>query len=325
MKGPRRQFLQLAASVAASATMAHFCFAQAYPTRPVRLIVGFPPGGASDILARLIGQWLSDRMGQPLIVENKSGASTNLATEAVVRAAPDGHTLLLTSVANAVNASLFETLSFNFMHDIVQVAGLVHGPLVMDVHPSVPAMTVGELLAYAKANPGRINAGSAGNGTPSHLCIELLKLMSGVELVHVPYRGAVPAVTDLLAGQVQVVFDNPPTSLEHIRAGRLRALAVTAASRAELLPEVPVLAESLPGYEVSSWFGIGAPRATSLPIVDRLNREIVAGLADSRIKSRISEMAYAPILMTSDEFGKFIAGETEKWSKVIRAAKIKAG
>ena len=324
MKLLRRNFLHLAAGAAAFPAMPGIARAQTYPARPVRLIVGFAPGGAADITARLIGQWLSERLGQQFIVENRPGAGTNIATDAVVRAAPDGYTLLLVSVANTVNATLYDKLTFNFIADIVPVAGLIRGPLVMDLNPSVPARTVPDFIAYAKANPGKINVASAGNGTPSHMALELLKMSTGLDLVHVPYRGAAPALTDLIAGQVELLFDNLPTSLEHIRAGRVRPLAVTTAARATALPEVPAVSEFVPDYEVSSWFGIGAPRSTPAGIVETLNREINAGLADPKLAARITDMASVPLPMTQAEFGTHIARETEKWARVVKFSGAKA-
>jgi tripartite-type tricarboxylate transporter receptor subunit TctC len=318
MNWSRRRLFRVLAGLAVTPITAPIARAESYPARPVRLIVGFPPGGASDITARLIGQWLSDRIGQQFIIENRPGAGTNIATEAVARASPDGYTLLLASVANAVNATLYEKLAFDFLHDIAPAAGLIRGPLVMEVHPSVPAATLAEFVTYAKAHPGKINAGSAGNGTPGHMAIEMFKMLAKVDLVHVPYRGAAPALTDLIAGQVQVVFDNLPTSLEHIKAGKLKPLAVTTAARASALPDVPALAESVPGYEVSSWFGVGAPKATPREIVSKLNAAINAGLADAKIKARISEMSSAPMPMTPAQFGKFVADETAKWAKVVK-------
>ena len=324
MKLLRRKFLHLAAGAAALVAAPGTMWAQAYPARPVRLIVGFAPGGAADITARLIGQWLSERLGQQFIVENRPGAGTNIATDAVVRAAPDGYTLLLVSVANTVNATLYDKLNFNFIADIAPVAGLIRGPLVMDLNPSVPARTVPDFIAYAKANPGKINVASAGNGTPSHMALELLKMSTGLDLVHVPYRGAAPALTDLIAGQVELLFDNLPTSLEHIRAGKVRPLAVTTAARAAALPDVPAVSEFVPDYEVSSWFGIGAPRSTPAGIVETLNREINAGLADPKLAARITDMASVPLAMTQAEFGTHIARETEKWARVVKFSGAKA-
>jgi tripartite-type tricarboxylate transporter receptor subunit TctC len=322
---PRRRFLHLAAGAAALPMLAPVARAQSYPSRPVRIIVGFPPGGAADITARLIGQWLSERLGQPFVVENRPGAGTNIATEAVAKAAPDGTTLLLVSVANTVNATLYEKLNFDFMRDVAPVAGLIRGPLVMELNPSVPAQTIPEFIAYAKANPGKINMGSAGNGTPGHMAGELFKLSTGLDLVHVPYRGAAPALTDLLAGQVQLVFDNLPTSLEYIRAGKVRALAVTTATRSEAVPELPTVSEFVPGYEVSSWFAIGAPKSTPAEIVDKLNGEIDAGLADPKIKARIADMSSVPLPLTPAALGELIAEETEKWAKVVRFSGARPG
>ena len=320
----RRQFLRLAAGSAVACALARFAVALDYPIRPVHLIVGFPPGGAADITARLTAQWLSERLGQQFIVENRPGAGTNIGTEAVVRAPADGYTLLLVSVANAVNATLYERLNFNFVRDIAPVAGLIRGPLAMDLNPSVAATTVPDFISYARANPGAINIASAGNGTPGHMAVEMFKMMTGLNLVHVPYRGAAPAMTDLLAGQVQVVFDNLPTSLEHIRAGKIRALAVTSAARSPALPDVPALAEFVPGYEVSSWFGIGAPKETPTEIVALLNTTINAALADPALQARFAEMASAPIAMTPAQFGMLVAVETEKWATVIKFAGVSA-
>jgi tripartite-type tricarboxylate transporter receptor subunit TctC len=324
MKSTRRRLFQLAASAAAFLAAPRVAQAQNYPARPVRLIVGFTPGGAADITARLIGQWLSERLGQQFVIENRPGAGTNIATEAVVRAAPDGYTLLLVSVANTVNATLYDRLGFNFMQDIAPVAGLIRGPLVMELNPAVAARTVPEFIAYASANPGKVNAASAGNGTPSHMALEMFKMSTGLDIVHVPYRGAAPALTDLLAGQVELLFDNLPTSLEYIRAGKVRPLAVTTAQRAALLPELPALAEFVPGYEVSSWFGIGAPKNTPADIVARLNREIDAGLADRKLAARIAEMASVPLPMTPAAFGDLIAAETAKWAAVVKFSGVKA-
>jgi len=315
MKTTRRRFLCLAAITAAA--VSRFALANAYPTRPVRLIVG-SSGGTADFLARLMGQWLSGRLGQPFIVENRPGASSNIAAEAVVRAAPDGYTLLLVSPGMAMNASLYDKVNFVFLRDIVPVAGLIRAPNVMEVHPSIPAKTVPEFIAYAKANPGKINYASNGAGSLLHLGGELFKMMAGIDIVHVPYRGTAPALTDLLGGQVQMMCDNISTSIEHIRSGKLRALAVTTTTRSELLPELPTVGDFLPGFEQSAFFGIGAPRSTPAEIVDRLNKEINAGLADPKIKARLADVA-GPVLPGSPaDFGKLIKQETEKWGKVIR-------
>jgi tripartite-type tricarboxylate transporter receptor subunit TctC len=315
---PRRRFLRLGAGAAALTMLSPVAGAQTYPSRPVRIIVGFPPGGAADITARLMGQWLSERLGQPVVVENRPGAGTNITTEAVAKAAPDGYTLLLVSVANTVNATLYERLNFDFIRDVTPVAGLIRGPLVMELNPSVPAHTIPEFIAYAKANPGKINMGSAGNGTPGHIAGELFKMSTGLDLVHVPYRGAAPALTDLLAGQLQLVFDNLPTSLEYIRADKVRALAVTTATRSEAVPDLPTVSEFVPGYEVSSWFGIGAPKGTPAEIVDKLNAEINAGLADPKMKARIADMSSVPLPLTPAALGKLIVEETDKWAKVVK-------
>ena len=324
MKFTRRRFAYLAGAAVASLAAPRMARAQAYPARPMRLIVGFPAGGAADITARLMGQWLSDRLGQPIVIENRAGAGTNIGTEAVVKASPDGYTLLLISAANTINATLYERLNFNFIRDVAPVAGLIRGPLVMEVHPSVPAKTVPEFIAYAKAHPGRINMGSAGNGTPGHMSGELFKMTTGLDLVHVPYRGGAPALTDLLAGQVQVMFDNLPTSIEYIRAGRLQALAVTTAARSQMLPELPTVSEFVPGYEVSSWFGIGAPRNTSPNIIEKLNAEVGIALADSGLQSRIAELSSTPLPLSPQELAALVATETEKWAKVIKFSGAKA-
>jgi len=323
MKLPRRKFLHLAAGAAALPVVSRIAWAQAYPTRPVRIISPFGTAGANDLVARLIGQWLSERLGQPFIIENLSGAGTNIGTEAVAKSPADGYTLLLVSVANTVNASLYESLNFDFIRDITPVAGLVRGPLVMEVNPSVPATTVPEFIAYAKANPGMINIASAGIGTPGHMASELFQLLTGLDLLDVPYRGGAPALTDLLAGHVQVIFDNLPTSLEYIRAGKLRPLAVSTATRSDTLPDLPTVSEFVPGYEVSSWFGIGAPRNTPTQVVDKLNAEINAGLATPKLKAHLTDLGETPLTGSPTAFGKLIVEETEKWGKVIRAAKIK--
>jgi tripartite-type tricarboxylate transporter receptor subunit TctC len=319
----RRQFVNLITGAAALPAFSRIARAETYPSRPVRIIVGFPPGGAADVTARLIGQWLSERLGQPFIIENLSGAGTNIGTEAVAKSPADGYTLLLVSVANTVNATLYETLNFDFIRDITPVAGLVRGPLVMEVNPSVPATTVPEFIAYAKANPGITNIASAGIGTPGHMASELFQLLTGLDLLDVPYRGGAPALTDLLAGQVHVIFDNLPTSLEYIRAGKLRPLAVTTMTRSDTLPDLPTVAEFVPGYEVSSWFGIGAPRNTPTQVVDKLNAEINAGLAAPKLKAHLTDLGETPLMRSPTDFGKLIVEETEKWGRVIRAANIK--
>jgi tripartite-type tricarboxylate transporter receptor subunit TctC len=297
--------------------------AQDYPTRPVRIIVGFPPGGPTDILARLTGQWLQERLGQPFIVENRPGAGGNIATQAVVNAAPDGSTLLLLSHANAINATLYEKLPFNSQTDIVPVAGLAQVPNVVEVHPAFPAKTIAELIAYAKANPGKANYASAGNGTSAHLAAELFKAMTGTDIVHVPYRGAGPALTDMIAGQVQLTFDPIASSVEHIRAGKLRALAVTSAQRSDALPDVPTVAETIPGYAFVGWFGIGAPKGTPTQIVEKLNREINAGLADATMKRRFAELGAIPQFASPAAYAAFIAVETEKFSKAVKISGAK--
>jgi tripartite-type tricarboxylate transporter receptor subunit TctC len=324
MKLPRRKFLHLAAGAAALPAVSRVTWAQAYPTRPVRIIVGFGAGGIGDTLARLIGQWLQERLGQPFIVENRPGAGSNIATEAVVRAPADGHTLLWVISANAINATLYDKLSFNFLRDIAPVANIISAPYVMAVNPTVPAKTVPEFIAYAKANPGKISMASVGVGSGIHMAGELFKVMAGVNMVHVPYRGAGPALTDLFAGQVQVMFVSIGTSIEYIKTGRLRALAVTTATRSDALPDVPTVGESVPGFEANTWQGIGAPKNTPAEIVDKLNREINAGLADPKIKARLADFGGTLLAGSPADFGRLIADETEKWGKVIRAANIKA-
>ena len=298
--------------------------AQGYPARPVRIIVGFPPGGPTDIAARPIGQWLSERLGQQFVIVNRPGAGSNIGTEAVVRSPPDGYTLLLAYSSNAINATLYEKLNFNFIRDIAPVASISRETTVMVVHPSFPAKTVPEFIAYARANPGKINFASGGNGTPPHVVGELFKMTAGVNLVHVPYRGGAPAVADLLGGQVQVVFASPSISIEHIRAGKLRALAVTTATRSAALPDVPPVGDFLSGFEASVWLGIGAPKNTPAEIIDKLNKEINAGLADPKIRARFADLGSTVLPGSPGDFGKLIAEETEKWAKVIRAANIKA-
>jgi tripartite-type tricarboxylate transporter receptor subunit TctC len=324
VKLPRRQFLHLAAGAAALPALPCIAPAEAYPTRPVRIIVGAPPGGAFDILARLIGQWLSERFRQPFIVENRPGAGTNIGTEAVVKAAPDGYTLLFFDVSPAINTNLYDNLNFVFLRDIAPIASIVRSPLIMVVHPAIPAKTVPEFIAYAKANPGKINMASTGNGATPHVTGELFKMMAGVDMVHVPYRGAAPAITDLLSGQVQVLFISPLVSIEHIKTGRLRALAVTTAMRSDALPGIPTMGEFVPGYEASTWYGVGAPKATPAEIVDKLNKEINAGLADPKMQARLADFGGTPLVVSPADFGRLIAEETEKWGKVIRALNIKA-
>src|SRR5262245_42845285 len=322
MKLPRRNFLHLAAGAAALPAASRIARAQSYPTRPVRIIVSVPPGGPSDILARLMGQWLSERLGQPFIIENRPGATGNIATEAVTRAPADGHTLLLVNPGNAISVTLYK-LNFNFIRDTTPVAGISHGPFVMEVNPTVPAQTVPEFIAHAKANPGKINFASPGNGGVIHLCGELFKMMTGVNMVHVPYRGNAPALTDLLAGQVQVMFADTLSSIEHLRAGKLRALAVTTATRSHALPDIPTVGEFLPGFEATAWFGVGAPKSTPAEIVDKLNKEINAGLADPKMLARLSELGATALPGSPADFAKHIADETEKWGQVIRTANIK--
>jgi tripartite-type tricarboxylate transporter receptor subunit TctC len=324
MKLPRRQFVQLAAGAAVFPAMLRVAGAQTYPSRPVRVIVATAAGGGNDIIARLIGQWLSERLGQQFVVENRPGAGSNIGTEAVVRASADGYTLLLVSASNAINATLYEKLTFNFMQDITPVAGLMRTPNVMLVNPSVPANTTLEFIAYAKANPGKINMGSGGNGTPSHGAGELFKMMAGVDLVHVPYRGLSPALTDLLGGQVQVMFGGTTASIAYTRTGKLRALGVTSMARSELLPDVPTVADVVPGYEASQWYGIGAPKNTPTDVIDRLNKEVNASFGDPKIKARLADLGGTALPGSPADFGKLIADETEKWGKVVKFAGIKA-
>jgi len=325
MKLPhRRQFLHLAAGAAALPAVSRFAWAQTYPTKPVRILVGFAPGGGVDIMARLIGQWLSERLGQPFVIENRPVAGTNITTQVVVSAPPDGYTLLLVNAANAINATFYGNLNFNFLRDIAPVAGIMRVPSVMVVNPSVPAKTIPEFIAYAKANPGKINMASGGIGGPSHVSGELFNMMAGVSMVHVPYRGAGPALVDLLGGQVQVLFNSPPASIEYIKAGALRALAVTTATRAEALPDIPTVGEFVPGYEASQWYGVGVPKDTPTEIVDKLNKEINAGLADAKMNVRLADLGGTVLAGSPADFAKLIADETEKWGNVIRALNIKA-
>jgi tripartite-type tricarboxylate transporter receptor subunit TctC len=323
MKLSRRTFLHLAAGATALPAVSRFAWAQAYPTRPVRLIVGFPAGGVADLYGRLIGQWLSEHFGQPFIVENRAGAGSNLGTETVVRASPDGYTLLQVTSANAWNATLYNNLNFNFIRDIAPVASIYRSPAVLVVHPSFPAKSVPALIAYAKANPGKINMASGGVGSAQHVYGELFKMMSGVDMLHVPYRGGGPALADLLAGQVPLMFDTLSTSIEHIRAGRLLALAVTSATRSEVLPDIPTVGDFVPGYEGTGWQGVGAPRNTPVEIIDKLNKAINAGLADPRMKGRIADLGGTVFVSSPDDFGTFIAEYTEKWAKVIKFAGAK--
>jgi len=319
----RRQVLSLAAGSAALATIARTTWAQAYPARPVRILVGFAAGGNFDIVARLLGQSLSEQFGQPVIVENRPGASSNIATEAVVRAPADGYTLLLGGAVNAVNATLYDKLGFNFISDLAPVAGVVRFPNVMTVGASFPAKTVAEFIAYAKANPGKINHGSSGNGTTQHLAGELFKMMTGVDFLHVPYKGGSQAITALLGGQVQVLFEALPPSIPHIKSGQIRALAMTSAARSGALPDVPAASEFVPGYEASGWNGICAPRSTPAEIIEKLNKVVNASLADPQLKARLADLGATTLAGSSADFGKLIAEETEKWGKVIRAGNIK--
>ena len=319
----RRQFLHLVVGTVALPALSRFGWALTYPTRPVRILVSSPPGGTADFLARVMGQWLSERLGQPFVIENKGGSGNILAAETVANAPADGHTLLVINPAHALNATLYEKLNFNLLRDITPVAGLLRAPNVMEVHPSVPAKSVPEFITYAKSNPGKINYASAGTGTLLHLAGELFKMMAGIDMVHVPYRGTTPALTDLLGGQVQMMCDNISTSIEHIRAGKLRALAVTTATRSEMLPDLPTVGEFLPGFEQSAFFGIGAPRNTPNEIIGKLNKEINAGLADPKIQTRLAQLAGPVLLGSPADFGKLIAEETEKWGKVIKFLGIK--
>ena len=320
----RRRFLQLAAGTAALPVLARIAWAEAYPARPVRVVVGAPPGGGHDIVARLMAQWLSERLGQPFVIDNRPGGSENIATEAVVRSTPDGYTILLVTGTNAINTTLYEKLSFNFNRDIASVAGIARVPELMVANLSVPAKTVPEFIAYAKANPGKLNMASGGIGTPSHMAGELFKMMTGVDMVHVPYRGVAPALTDLISGQVQVMFSASTSSIGHIKAGRLRALAVTTATRSEAMSDIPTVGEFLPRYEASTWYGVGAPKATPAEIVEKLNKEINAGLADPNMKTRLADLGGTVLAGSPADFGKLIAEETEKWGKVLKFTGIKA-
>jgi len=323
MKPCRRQFLQLATGAAALPALPRVARAQAYPTRPVRIVVGFAAGGQNDIVARLMGQWLSERLGQQFIVDNRPGAGGNIGTEAVVRAPADGHTLLLIAPSNTINVTLYDKPNFDFVRDIAPVATLTRGAQVMVVNPSFPAKTVPEFIAYARANPGKINMASGGMGTGQHLTGELFKMMTGIDMVHVPYRGGAPAITDLIAGQVQVMFTSPPGMIEYIKAGKLRALAVTTATRLEALPDLPPVGDFVPGFDVTSWFGVGVPMNTPIEVVDKLNKEFNAALVDPGIKARLSDMGATPFVSSPADCGKHIADEIEKWAKVVKFAGIK--
>jgi tripartite-type tricarboxylate transporter receptor subunit TctC len=324
MKLPRRNFLHLAAGAAALPAFSRIARAQAYPTRPVTLVAGFAPGGGVDITARLIGQWLSERLGQQFVIDNRPGAASNIATEAVVRARADGYTLLMVGSFNTINATLYDKLNFNFIRDIAPVASVMRYPYVMVVNSSVPAKSVPEFIAYAKANPRKLNMASPGTGTGPHIAGELFKMMAGVDMVHVPYRGAGPALTDLLGGQVQVSFASMPSSIQYIRAGQLRALAVVTATRSAALPDIPTVVEFVPGYEASSWYGVGAPKATPAEIIDKLNKEINVGLADPKIEARLANLGGDTLASSPADFGKLMADETEKWGKLIRTLNINA-
>ena len=324
MKLPRREFLYLAAGAAAFSTVSRIAWAQAYPSRPVSLIAGFAPGGGVDITARLIGQWLSERLGQQFVIENRPGAAGNIGTEAVVRARADGYTLLLAGSFNTINATLYDKLNFNFIRDIAPVASVMRYPYVMVVNPSLPAKSVPEFIAYAKANPGKLNMASPGSGSGPHIAGELFKMMAGVDMVHVPYRGIALALGDLLGGQVQVAVASMPSAIQYIRGGQLRALAVVTATRSDVLPDIPTVAEFVPGYEAGSWYGVGAPKATPAEIIDKLNKEINAGLADPKIKARLANLGGDVLALSPADFSKLIADETHKWGKLIRTLNIKA-
>ncbi|MEA2873074.1 MAG: hypothetical protein QOH67_3050 [Hyphomicrobiales bacterium] len=318
MRFPRRQFLRLAGAAAALPAVSRLAHAQGYPARQIRLIIGYPPGGSADITARLMAQWLGERLGQSIIVESRPGGGTNIATEAVVNAPPDGYTLLLVAPANAINATLYEKLNHVFLRDIAPVAGFIRFPNVVVVNNDVPVKTIPELIAYAKENPGKLNMASSGNGSTIHMSGELFKMMTGTNMVHVPYRGGALALTDMIAGQVQVMFDNIPTAMEFVRGGKLRGLAVTGAARSETLPELPTVADFLPGYEATSWYGLGAPKGTPADVIEKLNREVNAILADPKTKARFAELGATLLPGTAGEFGQLVADETEKWGKVVK-------
>lgn len=323
MKLQRRQFLQLAAGAAALPVTSSVASAQTYPARPVRLVIGYTPGGSADLTARLMGQWLSERLGVSFVIENRPGGGTNIATEAVVRATPDGYTLLLVAPANAINATLYDKLNFDFLRDTEPVAGIIRFPNVVVVNPSLPVHSIPELIAYAKANPGKLNMASSGNGSTIHMSGELFKMLTGTNMVHVPYRGGAPAITDLIAGQVQVMFDNIPTCAEHVKSGKLRGLAVTSTTRSEVLPDLPVVADFLPGYEASAWYGIGAPKGTPPEIIERLNKAVNEVLTDPKAKARFTELGAFLLPGSALDFGKLLANETDKWGKVVKFAGAK--
>jgi len=323
MKIPRRQFLHLAAATALLPAVSRTARAQAYPTRPIRLIIGYTPGGSADLTARLMGQWLSERLGQSFVIENRPGGGTNIATEAALRAAPDGYSLLLVAPANAINATLYSKLNFNFLQEMVPIAGIIRFPNVVVVNPEVPVKTIPELIAYAKANPGKLNMASSGNGSTIHMSGELFKMLTGIDMLHVPYRGGAPALTDLLSGQVQVMFDNIPTCAEHVKSGKLRGLAVTSTTRSEVLPDLPTVADFLPGYEASAWYGLAAPKGTPPEIVETLNKAVNAILADPAAKTRFGELGAILLPGSAADFGKLVADETDKWGKVVKFAGAK--
>jgi tripartite-type tricarboxylate transporter receptor subunit TctC len=323
MQLPRRQFLRLTGVSSVAAVLPRVAFAQAYPSRPVRLVVGFAASGSGDIVARVVGRWLSERVGQPVIIENRPGAGGNVGTEVVVRASPDGYTLCLVGANNAINATLYNGLNYNFIRDVAPISGFMRTPNVLVVNPSVPAKTIPEFIAYAKTDPGEIRFGSGGVGTSTHLTGELFRMMTGVHMTHVPYRSSGPAVADLLGGQVQVMFDSVVSSIEHIKAGRLRALAVTTAMRSEALPDVPTMSDFVPGFEASAWFGVGAPKETRAEVINKINDEINAGFADPKLKARLADLGGTPLLGSPADFGKLIVDETAKWAKVVKFAGIK--
>jgi tripartite-type tricarboxylate transporter receptor subunit TctC len=319
----RRRFLRLAGAAVALPAVSRGALAQTYPARPIKLVIGYPPGGSADITARLVAQFLGERLGQPLIVESRPGAGTNIATETVINAPADGYTLLLVAPANAINATLYEKLNHNYLRDTAQIAGLIRFPNVIVVHPSVPVTTVPELIAHLKANPGKLNMASSGNGSTIHMSGELFKMMTGTDMIHVPYRGGALALTDLIGGQVQIMFDNVPTAAEFIKSGKLRGLAVTSTTRSHVLPDLPTVADSVPGYEASAWYGLGAPKNTPADIIGRVNREVNALLADPKAQARFAELGAILLPGTSAEFGKLVADETEKWGKVVKFAGAK--